>query len=132
MTGIDRRTMLAGTAAAGLVAAAPALAAAPAAAGPMLFIYDERFAASRLEAEKVRARGGIALDPRQRDLGLAWREDIPRLLARAGGTIGGMTLWSDRFICETFARDHGLALAMARPVEEARGGAPGLGEWVLA
>ncbi len=75
---------------------------------PAVFIHDARFAASRELADGWRDRGVEILDPRKDDLGIAWREHIPELLKRGGG-IAGATLWSDRFICETFARQYGLS-----------------------
>ena len=131
MIDIDRRTMLGTTVVAGLAAAAPAWASA--ARPPSILVYDQRFAAARLEAERIRAAGGLALDPRERDLGLAWRDEIPLHLAKGPVLIGGITLWSDQFICQTFAREHGLSLTLGRPIDTAaQGGAKGLREWTIA
>ena len=130
MIDIDRRTMLAATVVTGLAAAVPAWASTG--RFPSILVYDQRFAAARLEAERVRALGGLALDPRERDLGLAWREEIPRHLANGPVAIGGISLWSDQFICQTFAREHGLSLSLGRTIDTAQGGAKGLREWTIA
>lgn len=89
-----------------------AMTAAPAALHaqrpvPALIVYDVRFAVSRRRAAHWRARGVPVLDPRDHDLGLAWRDYIPGLLARGDG-IEGTTLWSDQFICEALGSSHGL------------------------
>ena len=97
---------------------------------PAVFIYDARFDAARELALAWQRRGVAILDPREHDLGLAWREHIPQLLAKGGG-IEGATLWSDRFVCEAFGKEHGLA---AQP-GEARlpGDATGsLRHWIVA
>ena len=101
----DRRTLMKGSMA---LAALGAMPAALRAQGhrPALFIYDARFPASAQLAEEWAGQGVAILDPREHDLGLAWRGHIPRLLVRGGG-LAGATMWSDRFICETFARSHG-------------------------
>ena len=103
----SRRTIIKGSLALGAAAVMPAALRAATGNSPALFIYDVRFAASRDLANEWQARGVTILDPRDHDLGLAWREHIPRLLS-ANGRIEGATLWSDRFVCETFARDYGL------------------------
>tara|TARA_A100001391_G_scaffold130111_6_gene89448 strand:- start:2711 stop:3100 length:390 start_codon:yes stop_codon:yes gene_type:complete len=101
----DRRTLIKGSMA---MAALGAMPAALRAQGirPALFIYDARFATSIQLAEEWQGQGVAVLDPREHDLGLAWHGHIPHLLAQ-GGALAGATLWSDRFICETFAKDHG-------------------------
>ncbi len=104
----DRRTLMKGSMALAALGAFPAALRAES-IGPAIFIYDARFTASRKMAEGWEKQGVTILDPREQDLGVAWRETIPALLAKGGG-IAGATMWSDRFICETFARDHGLSL----------------------
>lgn len=131
MIDVDRRTMLGGTAAAMLLAAKPAFAMAGEKL-PALFIYDQRVPASRLAAEQLAARNVPVLDPRERDLGLAWREEIPRIVVRGGVSIAGITMWSDQFICESFGRDHGLTLKVLRALGADANGANGAQEWVLA
>lgn len=131
MMDIDRRTLLGSSLAAGLCAALPATALAQAPL-PRLFIFDARFAASALAAGQLASRGVTTLDPREHDLGAAWRTTIPALLERERGAIAGMTLWSDQFICQAFARDWGMRPARTRRVEQAARSAPGLQEWTLS
>ncbi len=79
----DRRTAmkLGGTAAlAALVPGAALAANAP----PRLFVFDSRYPASREAAERWRSRGAALLDPRERDLGPAWRQEIKRALDNGG------------------------------------------------
>lgn len=125
----NRRALMKGSMALAALGAFPAALRAEG-SKPAIFIYDARFAASRELAERWREQGVTVLDPRERDLGLAWRQDIPALLAKGGG-IAGATLWSDRFICETFARDFGLA---AQPQDAPVPGAGGaaLRLWSIA
>ena len=110
MTPITRRIMIGQSAAALAVAGSAivpgALHAATPGAPAELFVFDARFARSAMLAGSHRAAGAILLDPRETDLGVAWRETIPSLLSQ-GRTIEGLTLWSDRMICEIFARDAG-------------------------
>jgi hypothetical protein len=96
---------------------------------PALFVYDGRFPFSRQFAEQWQMAGVAILDPREHDLGLAWREHIPGLL-EGGGRIEGATLWSDRFICETFARERGMTVS---PVDVKPSGMPGdeLRHWAI-
>lgn len=103
----SRRTMIKGSLALGAAIAMPAALRAAAGSVPALFVYDARFPASLDLASDWQARGVSVLDPRDHDLGLAWREHIPRLLS-GNARIEGATLWSDRFVCETFAKEHGL------------------------
>ena len=129
MIASSRRTLLKGSLAAGAAIAFPAALKAARGNAPGLFVYDARFAASRLMAAEWEARGVPVLDPRSHDLGVAWRQHIPRLLA-ANGRIEGATLWSDHFVCETFAKDHGLRRSgEGRPLQAEAGA---LRHWVLA
>lgn len=123
----DRRTVLAGTAAASLLVAAPTFARG-AAVQPSLFVFDARFAASQAAARSKQVEAVRVLDPREEDLGVAWRGTIPALLQGRAKVIAGITLWSDMFICESFAREHGLRLIASAPVS----GSGDLIEWVLA
>lgn len=103
----SRRYMMKGTIALATLGAMPGSLRA-AGRSPALFIFDARFAASRQLALTWQQEGIAILDPRDHDLGVAWREHIPQLLASGGG-MEGATLWSDRFVCETFAKEHGLS-----------------------
>lgn len=109
MISSDRRTVLKGTMALAALGAVPFALRREA---PAIFIYDARFGVSRQLAEQWAARGVPLLDPRAYDLGLAWRDHIPRLLA-SNPRIEGATLWSDRWVCETFGRSHGLGAQVA-------------------
>lgn len=126
----DRRSILKGSLTLAALTAAPAaLHARPAA--PALVVYDMRFENSRRLAAHWRMQGVPAIDPRENDLGIAWRDRIPRLIAGGGG-IEGATLWSDQFICERFGADFGL-----RPVSAEQQGLPldaggSLRRWRLA
>ena len=125
----DRRTLIKGSMAIAALGAMPAALRAQGVA-PAVFVYDRRFAASRQLAQEWAGQGVAILDPREHDLGLAWRGHIPQLLA-SGGAIAGATLWSDRFICETFARDHGRSQVMHDlHLPDASGGA--LRQWAIA
>lgn len=112
MTPITRRTLIARGAAATAVAGFGALPARLSAAAPQgtpaLFVFDARFARSAALADSHRATGAALLDPREADLGIAWREQIPALLQQ-GQRIEGLTMWSDKMICEIFARDAGAS-----------------------
>ena len=126
----NRRTVLKGTLAIGSLAALGTIPFAAARAAPAIFIFDDRFPASRLLAQGWQALGVPILDPRDHDLGIAWRGHIPSLL-EAGGTLEGATLWSDRWVCETFARAHGLALMVDQAALPGPAGG-GLSRWRLA
>ncbi len=112
MTPITRRTLIARGAAATAVAVFGALPATLSAAAPngipALFVFDARLSRSIALAHSHRTSGAILLDPRATDLGIAWREQIPALLQQ-GQRIEGLTMWSDKMICEIFARDAGAS-----------------------
>ena len=130
MTGCDRRTVIGAAMVTGAVLAVPRAlwAAEP---RPGLFVVDRRFAASDAAALDRASLGVIVIDPREEDLGMTWRQRIPRLLERNGAVVEGVTLWSDLFICQTFARPHGLTLI--RPPQPVLSGlAAGLQHWKLA
>ena len=78
----------------------------------------------------MRDPGHIVIDPREEDLGLAWRKRIPVLLERYEGRLEGVTQWSDWVICQTFARQHGLILT--RPPRAFAAPAAVLYEWAFA
>ena len=116
MTPITRRTMIKRSAATAAVTCAggvlmpTSLHAEPAQVPPALFVFDARFARSTMLAESYSAAGTTLLDPRETDLGVAWRGLIPSLLQQ-GQRIEGLTLWSDRLITEIFARESGASFA---------------------
>lgn len=134
MTNFDRRTIVKAGAVLGIGAGTPlCMPLALRAAGPPhgVFVVDRRFAASVAAAVARSERGAVVIDPREEDLGICWRKRIPGLLAQRGHIVEGMTLWSDLFVCQTFARAHGLSLAgPPRPVHWAP--ASGLLLWTLA
>ena len=125
----NRRTVLKGTVALGGLAALGLVPFALGRKAPAIFIYDARFPAARALAEGWQLLGVPVLDPRDHDLGLAWRKGIPALLS-PGATIEGATLWTDRWVCETLARAHGLAPAKQDLDMAGAGGA--LRQWALA
>lgn len=106
------------------------LHAAPLQAPPSLFVFDARFVRSNMLADHYRAAGASLLDPRETDLGLAWRELIPTLLQQ-GQRIEGLTLWSDRMISEIFAREAGAAFS-ALEIAAGDPAATRLQHWQLA
>jgi len=115
MTPITRRMLIKrGAATAALSVAGATLPQSLRAAhigGPTaLFVFDARFDRSHSLAESYRSAGVALLDPRDTDLGIAWREVIPSLLQQ-GQVVEGMTLWSDRLICEIFAREAGATFS---------------------
>ena len=112
-----------------LPAAASASTSASVLTGPALVVFDARFGLSALLAEHQAARGAATLDPRDYDLGLAWRGQMAGLLD-AGERIEGLTLWSDRLVCEILARDSGHPFAAsARPLASPDGAM--LYHWVI-
>ena len=130
MAGLDRRTVIRGALATGAVLSVPAVART-AIPRPSVFVVDTRFPSSAAAALDWSRLGVAVIEARRDDLGLAWRKRIPDLLARNGGGIAGMTLWSDLLICQMLAREHGLALAspcrtVVPPVDD------GLYDWMLS
>ena len=109
MNGIDRRTAVIGTAAAlaALAIPTPLLALGP---RPALFVFDGRIARARESAAAFRAAGVALLDRERHDLGQAWHSGIPSIVRERGGSIAGLTLWVDSYICETFGRERGLTI----------------------
>lgn len=114
---LDRRSVIKAGALAGLAIAQPALALGRG-TGPVLFVCDMRFAPSSDAARLWRAHGVALIDSRTDDLGVAWRERIPQLLRANPGSIEGVTLWSDKFICESFGRERGLGIAFEAQVPQ--------------
>ena len=98
-----------GAAATGAALSMPAVAWA-ANARPCVFVADRTLALPAAVAATISARGGTVIDPREHDLGIAWRKQIPVLLTRYGGRVEGIAEWSDWLVCEIFAREHGLIL----------------------
>ena len=129
MAGLDRRTVIKGTAAIGTVFAMPSMVGA---AVPRLgiFVADARFQASAAAALVFSEREATVIDAQLNDLGVAWRKRIPDLLAKNGGGVAGVTLWSDLLICQMFARDHDLVLAS--PPRAVAGAVDGLHYWTLS
>jgi hypothetical protein len=109
MAELDRRTVIRGALACGVVLSVSSVAGA-AVPRPSVFVVDTRFPPSAAAALDWTKLGVAVIEARREDLGIAWRKRIPDLLARNGGGIAGMTLWSDLLICQMFARGHGLVL----------------------
>lgn len=122
MIDVSRRTILKGGAGAlALTAITPGMALA--AAGSMqLFVFDARVPLSQTAAHDMAESGVNLLDPRASDLGMAWRGQIPAALA-GGGTVAGLTMWSDCLISQIFAREQALPFAFAE-VPQVDGGLP--------
>jgi hypothetical protein len=128
---LDRRSVIKAGALAGLAFAQPALALGRA-PRPALFVWDARFTPSSDVARLWSTRGTALIDARTEDLGVAWRERIPELLHANPGGIEGVTLWSDKFICESFGRERGLGIRFETQVSEPSRGATPLLHWRLA
>jgi hypothetical protein len=124
MSGIDRRGLLKGAVAGAALIGVPASLKAMSST-TSLFIYDGRFEEAKLAAKQWQAKGVETLDGQANDLGHAWRGMIADRLSN-GGTIEGMTMWVDSFICETFGRDLGMKIARA-PIDAGQQ----LHQWVL-
>lgn len=125
--GIDRRGLMKAAFAGAVLVGLPAPLFASAAT-PRLFIYDGRFAQAVAAAKEWQAQGVAILDSQTQDLGHAWRDTIPAMLALGGG-IAGMTLWVDSFVCETFGRDRKMAMKRTGPGADT---AAPLQRWILA
>lgn len=114
MTGLSRRGLMKGGAGALAVAAVtPARLRAAGGATPALFVFDARLPLSQTAARDMAATGSALIDPRESDLGVAWRSRIPALVA-GGGSVEGLTLWSDCLISQIFAREHGLSFVQSQ------------------
>ena len=124
MTLIDRRGVMKGAVAGAMLLGAPAsLMATPPV--PRFFIYDGRFTRAIADARIWTERGVQLIDGRDIDLGQAWRTVLTAGRLQ-GGTVTGLTLWMDSYICETFGRDHGLAMVRRDTQADS-----GLQHWIL-
>ena len=116
--------MKGGAGALAVAAVTPGSLQAAGIAGPALFVYDARLPLSQTAARDMAASGAALIDPRESDLGVAWRSRIPEALA-AGGSVEGLTLWSDCLISQIFAREQGLSFTLAEvPQDERQAGLP--------
>lgn len=130
MTGFNRRSLIKATVATGTALCMPGSLSA-AAKIPGVFVVDRRFAASTAAALERAALGTMVIDPRQDDLGIAWRNRIPKWLENHGRLMEGVTLWADLVICEAFARENRMTLV--RPPQPVHAlGAPGLQRWAIS
>lgn len=125
MIRIDRRTAIRGGVASLAALAIPARLLA-AGSRPALYIFDSRMPGAGQLADAWRAQGVPVLDRMEIDLGHAWRGEIAARLRQKGGTIAGMTLWMDSYVCEIFGRDFGMTLR-----REAEGPAAPWQQWEL-
>ncbi len=131
MTGVSRRGMMKGGAGALAVATlTPGPLRAATGLGPAVFVFDARFALSRTAAHDHASAGAELLDPRDHDLGVAWRSRFPAVV-REGRRIEGLTLWSDSLINQIFAREHGLAFTVAEVAQSDDPAALPLYHWSL-
>lgn len=121
MTGLSRRGLMKGGAGALAVAAvAPGPLHAASGGETALFVFDARLTLSHTAAQDMAAAGTALLDPRENDLGVAWRSRIPAALA-AGGSVAGLTLWSDCLISQIFARENGVAFSTVEVAQDHAG-----------
>lgn len=131
---MDRRTSLQAMALSGL-----ALGANPASAKAVLgdtrpvsvVIFDGRYEDCAGFARVHQKPGVLLVDTRQRDIGLAWRDEIAAHLKQYPGRVDGMSLYSDQFVSTLMARDHGLRLTAEDRVAAADSGKPGFFRWTL-
>ena len=124
MIELARRQAIAGGLLGGLMALAPGVALASGVRPVRAFFFDRRSAASSAQAQAHRAAGLATFDGRRDDLGRVWRRNLPSLLA-GGGTVAGLTPWSDLLIAELSGRDLGLRLEFHQPADG------GLHQWTL-
>lgn len=118
MIRLDRRSAITGSMA--TLAALTVPSSLLAAAGrPGLFIYDSRMPGAETLAAGLQARSVPVLDRMTVDLGHAWRGEIADRLRGGMGYVSGLTLWMDSYICETFGRDHGMAIQRQATVSAA-------------
>lgn len=125
MTGLSRRGLMKGGAGALAVAAVtPTRLSAASGAAAALFVFDARLPLSQTAARDMAATGAALIDPRESDLGVAWRSRIPALVA-GGGSVEGLTLWSDCLISQIFAREQGLSFTQTEvPAADGLAGLP--------
>lgn len=120
MSDVSRRGVMKGGAGVLALSAFTPGAALATEAGTALFVFDARLALSQTAALDMAAAGADLLDPRASDLGVAWRGQIPAVMAN-GGAVAGLTLWSDCLISQIFARERGLDFAFAEVAQDAAG-----------
>lgn len=128
---IDRRTSLKALGVAG-IAAGPALGTAFGASlpPPVAVVYSSRVAQSAAFGRSAPS-GVLRVDSATRDLGLAWREELRRVLAQGPGRVEGLGLWSDLLISQGMGRELGLRLVHEAVIETGPAG-PKLFRWSLA
>ena len=128
--GLDRRTVLKGTALAGAAAGVPlaANAAASAVAGKSatLVIFDSRIAESADFAARYTAAHRIDLAEAQQTRWAALRGELPPV-----GAVEGLTGWSDWITVRGELESRGLRLAGESPVKAALSGKAHLFRWSL-
>jgi len=109
---MERRAFIKHTAAVASVSAVPGLTNAMSNVVPTasvqchntLVLVDERFSDSRRFAAAFAARGATVLSLDE-DIGRLWYRDLRRECAAAHTRIAGLTLHTDLFISQVFARD---------------------------
>jgi len=113
---VERRDFLKSTVAIASVAAASRAAAAlmPAAASAAhglvgAVVVDNRFGDSRRFAEVYAARGASVISLAE-DIGRLWYSRLGALCAQPGTVIAGLTLHTDLFVSQQFARECGKSL----------------------
>ncbi len=113
---LDRRTFLkdagALTASAALMASgAPGIAAAAAADGRRIgaVLFDGRYSSCRAFADALARKGAVAFDV-QPDAAALWYGPLRDHLAACGGSVAGLTTFSDSMLSQSFGRDFGLSL----------------------
>lgn len=128
---IDRRTSLKALGVAG-IATAPTLGKALGASlpPPVAVVYSSRVPQSAAFGQTAPA-GVLRVDSATRDLGLAWREEVRRALAKGAGRVEGLGLWSDLLISQGMGRELGLRLVHEAVVETGQTGLK-LFRWSLA
>ena len=82
-------------------------------AAPMALIYDERHDDARALAAYFRARGTIPY-PTRGDATGHWYGALGTLHRQHGGTVAGLTTWSDLVIARSRGRELGLRLVFER------------------
>jgi hypothetical protein len=125
MMDLARREVIAGGLMGGLAVLAPGVALASGVGPLRAFFFDRRSAPSSAQARAHSAAGLATFDGRRDDLGQVWRRELPALIA-GGGTVAGLTPWSDLLIAEASGRDLGLRLAFHQPADG------GLHRWTLS
>lgn len=93
-----------------------------------VMLYDSRFPQSVAYAEQLAGPSVLLVDTHERDIGLAWHQEIKAHLAAQPGAIAGMSLHSDQMISEIMGREHGMKHLISVRVEDA----PSLYSWRIA